>query len=299
MTNSTAVCWSTDDGPRHQARWRRRRGSRANGLMDPSLVPTGPPGIAWFDLTGHVAVVTGGNSGIGLGFAAGLVAAGATVSIWGTNPERNATAVERLAGGPGRAYAVTCDVTDEDAVASAMARVANDRGRLDSCFANAGIGAITHNLVDTTLERFHQITRINLDGAFVTIREAARQMIAAGNGGSLVATASVAAKFGAPRNYGYAASKEALLAVVKGCAVELARYRIRANAVLPGWTETGMTVDSAFADERFVANVMPRMPVRRWGIPSDFGAIAVYLASSASTFHTGDAIVIDGGYSVF
>ncbi|HVU72868.1 MAG TPA: SDR family oxidoreductase [Mycobacteriales bacterium] len=267
--------------------------------MDDALRPAAGGRAAWSDLTGHVAVVTGGNGGIGLGIAAGLVDAGADVCIWGTNETKTAAALERLAGAAGSATAMTVDVSDEQAVVAAMARVVADHGRLDSCFANAGIGGITHPLLDTTLERFHHITAVDLDGAFVTIREAARHMVALENGGSIVATSSVSARFGAPRNYAYAAAKEGLLAIVKGVAVEMARHGIRANALLPGWTSSDMTEREAFADARFVAATMPRMPVRRWGEPADFGAIAVYLASPASAFHTGDGILIDGGYAAF
>jgi NAD(P)-dependent dehydrogenase (short-subunit alcohol dehydrogenase family) len=190
------------------------------------------------------------------------------------------------------------DVGDEQQVVAGMAEVVERFGRLDSCFANAGIGAARKPLVDTTLEDFHRITRIDLDGAFVTLREAARHMIELGNGGSLVATSSLAALMGQAGGYAYAASKGALVAIVNALAVELARHTIRANALLPGWTESGMTAP-AFANEKFVSNVMPRMPVRRWGTGDDFAAIAVYLASPASSFHTGDSILIDGGYAAF
>jgi NAD(P)-dependent dehydrogenase (short-subunit alcohol dehydrogenase family) len=249
-----------------------------------------------FDLAGHVSLVTGGNSGIGLGMARGLVSAGAHVCIWGTNEERNAAAVEEL--GADRAEAMQVDVGDEDSVVAATAEIAARHGQLDSCFANAGIGAARKPLIDTTLEDFRVVTRIDLDAAFVTLREAARQMIDLGNGGSLVATSSLAVKMGQAGGYSYAASKGGLVAIVKALAVELARYKIRANALLPGWTESGMTAP-AFANEKFVGNVMPRMPVRRWGTGDDFAAIAVYLASPASSFHTGDSILIDGGYAAF
>lgn len=248
-----------------------------------------------FDLSGQVSLVTGGNNGIGLGMARGLASAGARVCIWGTNEQRNAQAVEELAGD---ADAMRVDVGDEQEVVAAMAEVVERFGRLDSCFANAGIGAARKPLVDTTLEDFHRITRIDLDGAFVTLREAARHMIELGNGGSLVATSSLAALQGQAGGYAYAASKGGLVAIAKALAVELARHKIRANALLPGWTESGMTAP-AFANEKFVSNVMPRMPVRRWGTGDDFAAIAVYLASPASSFHTGDSILIDGGYAAF
>lgn len=248
-----------------------------------------------FDLTDHVALVTGGNSGIGLGMARGLTEAGARVCIWGTNAERNAEAVAQLGEG---ASAMQVDVSDESQVVDATAKVVAEHGRLDSCFANAGIATERIPLVKTTLEDFHRVTRINLDGAFVTLREAARHMIDLGNGGSLVATSSLAVRMGQAGGYAYAASKGALIPMVQALAVELARHGIRANALLPGWTEARLT-EGAFADEKFVRNVMPRMPVRRWGTGDDYAGIAVYLASQASSFHTGDSILIDGGYAQF
>jgi NAD(P)-dependent dehydrogenase (short-subunit alcohol dehydrogenase family) len=248
-----------------------------------------------FDLTGQVALVTGGNSGIGLGMASGLAEAGAQVCIWGTNAERNAQAVASIGHG---ATAMRVDVGEESQVVDSMAEVVAKYGRLDSCFANAGLPSGRKALVDTSLADFHRITRVNLDGAFVSLREAARHMIELGNGGSLVATSSLSVLMGQAGGYAYTASKGGLVTIVKALAVELARYGIRANALLPGWTEAGVTQDS-FANEKFVRNVMPRMPVRRWGTGEDYAGIAVYLASQASSFHTGDSILIDGGYAAF
>lgn len=250
-----------------------------------------------FDLTGTVAVVTGGNSGIGLGMARGLAGAGAQVCIWGTNAERNARAVDDIAR-HGAVEALRVDVSDEAAVGAAMADVADRWGRLDSCFANAGVPPGRKPLTQTSLADFHAVTRVNLDGAFVTMREAARHMIELGSGGSIVATSSLAVKMGQAGGYAYAAAKGGLVPMVKALAVELARHRIRANALLPGWTVAGVT-ETAFADEKFVRNVMPRMPVRRWGIGDDYAGIAVYLASAQSSFHTGDSILIDGGYAAY
>lgn len=247
-----------------------------------------------FDLEGHVALVTGGNAGIGLGMARGLVAAGAHVTIWGTNEKRNAAALEEL----GRADAQRVDISDEAAVAVAMSALVERHGRLDSCFANAGRAAGRRPLTETSLEDFHTITRINLDGTFVTAREAARHMIACGNGGSIVITSSLAARMGQAGGYGYAASKGALVSITKALAVELARHGIRANALLPGWTETEMT-EHALEDERLAGSVLPRVPVRRWGAGEDFAGIAVYLASKHSSYHTGDSVLVDGGYAQF
>lgn len=248
-----------------------------------------------FDLDGHVALVTGGNSGIGLGMACGLASAGARVVIWGTSAERNAAAVARI--GPSAA-AMCVNVADEDAVTAAVAAVADQYGSIDSCFANAGVAPVSVPLLDTSLDDLHRVTRVNLDGAFVTMREAARQMIAREVPGSIVATSSLSVLMGQAGAYGYAASKAALVAIVKGMAVEVARHGIRVNALLPGWTEAGMTAD-VFASERFTANVLPRVPLRRWATGEDYAGIAVYLASAASGFHTGGSILIDGGYAAF
>ena len=143
---------------------------------------------------------------------------------------------------------------------------------------------------------------INLDGVFHVFQAVARHMTErAGKGdafGRLVATSSLASIHGTARNEHYAATKGGLVAMLKAMAVEFARYGITANAILPGWIETEMTAPT-FANEKFAGNVLPRVPMRRWGKPEDFGGIAVYLASPASAFHTGDEILIDGGYWVF
>ena len=190
-----------------------------------------------FDLSGHVALVTGGNSGIGLGMADGLARAGAAVCIWGTNEEKNASAQLQLAQHGTKVAAMRVDVGDEDAVVSAMRTVASDFGAVDSCFANAAVTGEWSNppFVDSTLEHWHRTMRINLDGAYLTLREAARQMIAQGTGGSLIGTSTIATVFGAPREQAYAASKGGIEALMKSLAIELARYNIRANTLLPGF----------------------------------------------------------------
>jgi NAD(P)-dependent dehydrogenase (short-subunit alcohol dehydrogenase family) len=142
------------------------------------------------------------------------------------------------------------------------------------------------------------VLKVNLDGAFFTLRAAARHMVERGGGGSLVGTASLAAVEGAARNQHYAATKGGLIAMIRALAVEFARHGVRANAILPGWIETDMTAN-AIANEKFVRNVLARIPVRRWGTGDDFGGIAVYLMSSASAYHTGDTFLIDGGYAVY
>ena len=252
-----------------------------------------------FDLRGKVALVTGGNGGIGLGMAEALAAAGAGVCIWGTSEAKNAAAAERLRAHGGRVRALVCDVGDERAVERSFAETLDAFGRVDACFANAGVtGRQEAGVLDMTGEEWRRVIRVNLDGAFFTLRAAGRHMAARAGGGSLVVTSSLAAVSGAARNEHYAASKGGVIAMMRGLAVELARHGIRANAILPGWIETAMT-EPVFGRGRFVEKVLPRIPVRRWGRPEDFGGIAVYLASDASAYHTGDTFVIDGGYAVF
>lgn len=254
-----------------------------------------------FDLTGKTAVVTGGNSGIGLGMAEGLAAAGADVVIWGRDAAKSEAAVEKLRGYGTKIEALAVDVTDEAAVVDAMAESLALLGRIDCAIANAGVGG-NAPLIEQTTEAWRRITTVNLDAVFWTFREAAKHMVAraeAGDtGGSLVATASVAAIHGPPANQAYAATKAGVLGMVRSTAVELAKYGIRANAVLPGWIATPMT-ERLQAWDTFNKKAIGRVPMRRWGEGEDFSGIAVYLASDASSFHTGDSLVIDGGYTIF
>ena len=252
-----------------------------------------------FDLSGKVALVTGGNGGIGLGLAEGLALAGADVAIWGTNETKNAAAVEVLRGHGVQAEAFICDVGDEAAVDAAFAATLARFGKVDGCFANAGVGGRgTPSFGEMSAAEWRRVMRINVDGVFLTLRAAARHMAARGGGGVLVATSSMAAVMGAARNEHYGASKGAVVSMMRALAVEYARHGIRAHSILPGWVETEMTAD-AFASERFAGNVKPRIPMRRWGRPGDFGGIAVYLMSEASGWHTGGDFLIDGGYTIF
>ena len=252
-----------------------------------------------FDLTGKVAVVTGGNGGIGLGFARALAAAGADVSIWGTNPEKNAAAEKELQAINSSASAVQCNVAEEAQVEECMASVIERYGRIDGCFPNAGIGTQNQKpFFEHSNEDWHSVLDVNLTGVFFTLRAATRHMVEQGEGGSLVLTSSGTAIQGSAKGQAYAASKGAMLAMMMGLSVEMARYGITSNAIIPGWIETDMTA-GLFGWDKFVDNVMPRIPMRRWGQPDDFGAIAVYLMSEASRWHTGDVIKIDGGFSIF
>ena len=256
-----------------------------------------------FDLTGKVALITGGNGGIGLGMAEALASAGASIMIWGTNAEKNAAAVEQIARAGGEASSLVCDVSGEDEVEACFQETLETFGRVDGCFANAGVtGRGAGSFLDITDEDWHRVLSVNLDGAFYTLRAAARHMVNRADdgdpGGRLIGTASLAAISGAARNEHYAATKGALISMIRALAVEFARHEITANAILPGWIETPMTADLTNW-EKFARNVKPRIPAQRWGKPEDFGAIAIYLMSDASGYHTGDTLLIDGGYFLF
>ncbi len=248
-------------------------------------------------LDGRVALITGGNGGIGLGLAKGCAAAGADVVIWGTNQGKLDTARGELEATGRRVLAQRVDVSAEEEVVTAFAEAVDEMGRVDSVFANAGIGG-GGPFVDQTLEGWRRVHAVNVDGAFLTFREAARHMISRGEGGALIGVSSTSAIHGAPTAQPYAASKAGMLAMVRGLAVELARYGIRANSVIPGWTETEMT-EAGRENERFLANTTARTPIRRWGTPDDFQTVAAFLADPTQVFHTGDELVLDGGYTRF
>jgi NAD(P)-dependent dehydrogenase (short-subunit alcohol dehydrogenase family) len=256
-----------------------------------------------FDLSNKVGLITGGNGGIGLGMAEGLAQAGAKVIIWGLNPEKNKAAEAKLRAHGGEVLAARVDVSDEAAVAQGMAAAIAKFGRLDFVAANAGVGGGgAAAFAETTTENWRRVTSVNLDAAFWTLREACKHMVAraqAGDsGGSLVATSSTSTIHGAPRNQAYAASKAGLIAMIRGIAVEYAKYGVRANAILPGWVRSDMTARLQTWDT-FNEKAIGRVPMKRWGEPEDFAGIAVYLASDVSRFHTGDSFIIDGGYTLF
>ncbi len=250
-----------------------------------------------YDLTGRVAVVTGGNSGIGLGIAQALAEAGAEIAVWARDQERNAAAAAEIieTGRVARAY--RCDVAEEDDVVGSMVATVEDFGRVDIMVANAGFG-IVGAIHEMPLESWRRVMAVNLDGAFLCFREAAKHMIERGDGGSMIATGSTSAIHGAPGNEAYSSSKAALGALIRGMAVELARHKVRCNVLMPGWTDTPLT-GPLKEWEKFVDRTTSRTPVRRWGTPDEMGRAAVFLADPTLDFHTGDTIVVDGGYTVF
>ena len=252
----------------------------------------------WHDLHGHVALVTGANSGIGLGMARGLARAGASVAVWGTSTERNESAVAELISEGGEAAAFTVDVSDETAVAAGVEQTLARFGRIDSCFANAGVNHRPAPVDQMSTEEWHRVLRVNLDGVFFTVRSVVGHMKARGGGGSIAVTSSISMSDGMPFAINYAVAKAGVVALARSLAVELARDGIRANAIVPGWTVAKMT-EELLAMPAVEEKILPRIPLRRWGTPEDFSALAVWLAGPGSAYFTGQTVVMDGGYTVF
>ena len=255
-----------------------------------------------FDLSGRVVLITGGNGGIGLGMAQGLAESGAEVCIWGTNADKNAAALEQLSDIGPKITAQVCDVSNEAHVNEQFAVCLAEHGRVDGCFANAGIGGRGTPFEKMSREEWDNIIGVNQSGVFYTFRAAAKHMVERsknGDGfGRLVGTASLAAVSGQARGEHYAATKGGLISMIKALAVEYARHNVTAHTLLPGWIETEMT-EATFANPKFVVNVSKRIPARRWGKPEDFAAIAIYIMSEASSYHTAETFLVDGGYYSF
>ena len=246
-----------------------------------------------FDLTGRVGVVTGGNRGIGLGFAIGLAKAGASVAIWSRDEERNASAVAVLSE-YGPAAAVASSVTDEADLEAARDATVDRFGRIDSMFANAGTTGVGR-FEEMDLAEWQRVIDVNLTGVFLSMKVASQQMIRQGDGGSIVATASIAAAIALPQAPHYTATKGGVVQLAKAAAVRFARYGIRVNVISPGWIETEMT-EGVRAHDPSNQQALDRTPMRRWGRPEDLEGPAVFLASDASRFMTGAELLVDGGF---
>ncbi|MEM8707195.1 MAG: SDR family oxidoreductase [Actinomycetota bacterium] len=251
------------------------------------------------DLSGRTVLITGGNGGIGLGIGRACAKAGANLIVWGRNAEKNAEAQADLRSLGVEAHALAVDASDEVAIDEGFAQsIELAGGRIDSVFANAGVGGDGSRFPDTTLDEWRRVMTTNLDGVFLLFRAAARHMIEHEGGGSLVATSSTSAIHGAAGNEAYGTSKTALLGFTRALAVNLARHQIRVNALLPGWTITELA-QFGYANDKFRDATLRRTPVRRWADPDEMGAAGVFLADPTATYHTGDSIVVDGGYTIF
>jgi 2-deoxy-D-gluconate 3-dehydrogenase len=249
-----------------------------------------------FDLTGRVALITGGNGGIGLGMARGLAKAGASLVIASRDQEKNAVAVAELGALGARCHALEVDVTDE-AACRAMPEVAHARfGRLDILINNAGIarGGRPTNL---KLEDWNAVLQTNLTAVLIASQAAHPLMLQVG-GGKIINIGSMYALFGAPFVPAYAASKGGVIQLTKSLAAAWAADNIQVNAILPGWVTTDMTAAAQAAATGFSETIVARTPAGRWGEPADFEGPAVFLASPASDFVTGASLNVDGGFAI-
>ena len=248
--------------------------------------------MSMFDLTGRVAVVTGGNGGIGLGMAKGLAAAGAAVVLAARNAEKAEAAVAELGG---KCVFIALDVADEASCREMIARVAEQSGRLDVLVNNAGT-SIRKPPQNYSAAEWHAVLETNLTGAFLC-SQAAHPIMKGSGGGKMINIGSMFALFGSGYAAPYAASKGALVQLTKSLAVAWAEDNIQVNAVLPGWIDTELTRDARRQVAGLHERVLARTPAGRWGVPEDLAGIAVFLASAASDFITGAAIPVDGGFS--
>ena len=244
-----------------------------------------------FDLAGKVAIVTGGNGGIGLGMARGLASAGARVVVAGRNAQKSAAAAKEIDG-----IAIEADVLEEKSCRELVAKTVRQLGRLDILVNNAGIN-IRKQPQEYTLDEWRRVIDTNLTSAFVCSQAAYPEMLKAG-GGKIINIGSMMSIFGASFTTPYAASKGGIVQMTRAMACAWAKDNVQVNAVLPGWIDTDLTRNARKQVEGLHDSVLARTPAGRWGDPGDFAGIAVFLGSAASDFLTGTAIPVDGGYSI-
>ena len=255
------------------------------------------PGL--FDLTGKVVLATGGASGIGLGFLRGCARQGASVVILDRDPAAADAAVPQLMElGASAVHVEHADVSDPAAVHAAFESSIAALGRIDCVFANAGINLRAPSFSELSVEQYHALLDVNLHGAFHTLQAGVRHMKSRAErgdrGGSLVACGSLSIFHGVPGMQHYAAAKGALLAMIKGLAVEMGPYDVRANMLVPGFILTKLTGDSPEA-RKVIEHFAAITPLGRPGEISDIEGPAAYLASDASRFQSGQTLIIDGG----
>ena len=251
--------------------------------------------LSQFDLTSKVAVVTGGNGGIGLGIAMGLAGAGANIVVAARSVEKTAQALEDIRALGVEAYGITVDVTQEPAIQRMVTDTIDHMGRLDILVNNSGI-AVRAQPQDLTAAQWDSVVDVNLRAAFLTSKEVYSHMVNAG-GGKVINVGSMYSLFGSDWGAPYAASKAGLIQLTKSLAVAWAKDNIQVNAVLPGWFVTDLTGGIPEADPDRYDNINRRIPTGRWGEPSELGGAAVFLASAASDYVTGATLTVDGGYS--
>ncbi|MDP9900509.1 SDR family NAD(P)-dependent oxidoreductase [Variovorax ginsengisoli] len=249
-----------------------------------------------FDLNGKVALVTGGNGGIGLGMALGLAHAGARVIVAARNAEKSAAAVAQLQAAGSDSFALAADVTDEASVQALFDQVGERCGRLDILVNNAGT-TVRKPVDQLALAEWHSVMDTNLTSAFLCCR-AAHPLLKRAGAGKIINIGSMMSIFGAPYAPAYGASKGGIVQLTKAMASSWAADGIQVNAVLPGWIQTELTDGARAQVAGLNERVIARTAAGRWGQPQDLAGVAVFLASAASDFITGTAIPVDGGYSI-
>ena len=249
-----------------------------------------------FDLSGRVAIVTGGNGGIGFGMAEGLAKAGAAIVVAARNREKSEQAVARLAASGAASAFVPLDVADPDSCREMVRRTVERFGRLDILVNNAGM-SIRKPPQDYAVAEWHTVLDTNLTGPLVCC-QAAYPVMQLQGGGKIINIGSMMSIFGAAYAAAYSASKGAIVQLTKSLATAWAGDNIQVNAVLPGWIDTELTIAARRQVEGLNERILRRTPAGRWGMPTDMAGIAVFLAAPASDFVTGTAIPVDGGYSV-
>ena len=248
-----------------------------------------------FDLTGHVSLITGGNGGLGLAYGRGIVKCGGKVAIWGRNEDKNAAAIEELKSLGSDVEAFVCDVTDEDQISQAFEDTITRFGHVDSCFANAGGGGFRGMSHQVGRKAWLDTIDLNLMSVVQTFGPVSDHMLKRGKGGRLIVTSSVAALVGMGGAAGYSATKAAVIGLVQSLALELGQAGIRANAILPAFIETEMSMNTP---KSFQDGARRRSAIGRIGTLEDMEGIAVFLASQQSDFMTGQSIVMDGGHMI-
>lgn len=252
-----------------------------------------------FDLKGKVTVITGGNGGIGLGFARGIAKQGGDIAIWARSQEKMIKAKAELESYGVKVTTQEVDVSSEQDIINAYNKVLEDHGRVDCVIANSGLAPSSRSVLEMTTEQYLNLINVNMHGAFYTLREGARVMVkraeAGEPGGSLIFCGSLSIFKGIPGKEDYAASKAGVNAIIRCMAVEFGKYGIRANTIAPGYIKTEMTgTDNSAIDQYMI----PKIPMGRIGHPSDLEGVAAFLCSDASSFITGNTITVDGADSI-
>lgn len=249
-----------------------------------------------FDLSDHTALVTGGNGGLGLAFARGLLKSGASVAIWGRNPEKNAAALEELQSISPKVASFQCDVTDAEMCSEVFSNTVETLGPVHSCFANAGGAGPQGPFTATSDEQWADGWALNVGSVINTYRPFVSELKRSKQPGKLIVTSSIAATIGTGFSASYGTTKAAVLGLTRALAVELGPVGITANAIMPGYVESDLTASQA---DSFKETALRRSTIGRLGVPEDMEGVAVFMASRHSNYINGQGIVMDGGHTIF